>query len=256
MEDYVRQNQRQYEAKLSQLEHDLATFRDVYARELGVIPVQADQLVIKLEEAKARLNPIELIDLWHKQCVQNYSASIPLAVTVRSALTTCSNTAQSNLNSILTNTQNTYNSLKSYYASNLKNSLVDCEKRNSLSQLNYTICITTAMATTNAFTVKTLKAFNTYMQAAKCAADGRITQAWDCAFAAVFSTSSILGESMRLIDDCIANKMACASVACNTGCNNHMIIALRESDFQNTTIVNPFFGLDSKIGCLEVKFKY
>ncbi|XP_064535928.1 uncharacterized protein LOC135426631 [Drosophila montana] len=256
MEDYIAQNQRQYDAKLKMWEDELAIFRKTYTSELRSIAVHADQLEAKLEETKARLNPIELIDSWHKQCVQNYSATIPLIANVRTALSSCANTAQSNLNGILTNSQNTFNNLKNFYNSNLKTLLSDCVKRNPNSQLNYTICVMSAITTTNTHTINNQKNFNTYMQQAKCAADIRTTQTWECAFTTVYSTSSSLGASIRLIDDCIANKLACASVSCASSCTNHMVISFKENDFLNATIKNPFYGLDSKLGCLEMKFKY
>ncbi|KAL7737166.1 hypothetical protein ACLKA6_005364 [Drosophila palustris] len=255
MEDYIRQNNRQYEAKLKKYEDEMATFRDTYGRELRAISVQADQLQIKLEEATERLRPLELIDSWHKQCVQNYTASIPTIATMRTALTSCSTGAQNNLNSHLQNSVNTYNTLKNYYASNVKALFNDCEKRHPASQQNYTDCITAAIATANAYTIANQKNFNTYMQQASCAANTRINQAWECAFTTVHSTITALGVSLRLIDDCIANKLACASVSCTTGCKNHMVISLSENDFLNATINNPFFGLNSKLGCLEMKFK-
>jgi len=146
MEDYIRQNQRQYEARLKKYEDEMATFRETYGRELRAISVQADQLQLKLEEATERLRPLELIDSWHKQCVQNYSASLPTIVAMRTALTACSTGAQNTLNSHLQNAVNTYNSLKSYHANNVKALFTDCEKRHPASQQNYTDCITAAVS--------------------------------------------------------------------------------------------------------------
>ncbi|KAH8384582.1 hypothetical protein KR093_001626, partial [Drosophila rubida] len=275
MDDYIRLNQRQYEDKVKSFEDEIAAFRETYGRELRAISVQADLLQLKLDEATYRLRPIELIDSWHNQCVQNYSATIPTVATVRAALTSCTTAAQSNLNGYLQNAQNTQNSLKSYHTTNLKNLLNDCEKRHPQSQQNYTICVTNAVstklsfiefrslyqlsltqiATANANTVSYQKNFITYMQQANCSANTRITQAWECSFNTVYSTITTLGVATRLIDDCIANRMACASVACTAGCKNHMTVSLTQADFLNTTISNPFIGLSSKLGCLEIKFK-
>ncbi|XP_034477928.1 uncharacterized protein LOC117784330 [Drosophila innubila] len=255
MEDYIRQNQRQYEARLKKYEDEMATFRETYGRELRAISVQADQLQLKLEEATERLRPLELIDSWHRQCVQNYSASLPTIVAMRTALTACSTGAQNNLNGHLQNSVNTYNSLKSYHANNVKALFTDCEKRHPASQQNYTDCITTAIATANTNTIANQKNFNTYMQQSNCAANTRINQAWECAFTTVHSTISTLAVSLRLIDDCIANKLACASVSCTTGCKNHMVIILDDNDFLIPTINNPFYGFNSNLSCLEIKFK-
>ncbi|KAH8300077.1 hypothetical protein KR044_009522, partial [Drosophila immigrans] len=255
MDDYIRLNQRQYEAKSKKFEDEIATFRETYGRELRAISVQADLLQLKLDEATERLRPIELIDSWHNQCVQNYSATIPTVASVRAALTSCTTAAQNNLNGYLQNAQNTYNSYKSYHTNNVKNMLTDCEKKHPASQQNYTNCVTSAIATANVNTIANQKNFITYMEQANCAANTRITQAWECSFTTVHNTISTLGVAVRLIDDCIANKMSCASVSCTTGCKNHMVVSLSEADFLNNTINNPFIGLSSKLGCLEIKFK-
>ncbi|XP_034103035.1 uncharacterized protein LOC117567278 [Drosophila albomicans] len=255
MEDYIRLNQRQYEAKVKKFEVEIATFRETYGRELRAISVQADLLELKLNEATERLRPLELIDSWHNQCVQNYSTTIPTVATVRAALTSCSTAAQSNLNGHLQNAQNTYNNLKSYHTTNVKNMLNDCEKRHPASQGNYTSCVTNAIATANVNTIANQKNFITYMEQAECGAKSRITQAWECSYTTVHNTISSLSIALRLIDDCIANKMSCASVSCTTGCKNRMIVNLSQADFLNTTINNPFIGLSSKLGCLEIKFK-
>lgn len=146
LEDYIVGNQRQYDAKLKQCETELANIRLVYTGSLRAISIQTDQLEVRLTEAKERLTPIELIDSWHKECVQNQSKNIPDIATVRKTLNACASTAESNINSILTNAQNTYNSLKSYYANNLKNLLADCLKRYPDSLTNYTVCIKQAVS--------------------------------------------------------------------------------------------------------------
>lgn len=146
MEDFLRQNQLQYDLVLVDYETKLANFRSNYAGELRAIDVQKDLLQVKLEEASGRLRPIELIDTWHKQCVQNYSASIPTIATVRATLTTCKTSAEQQLNGYLVNCQNTYNSLKNYYNNNFKTMISNCEKNNPISQLNYSICVTNAVS--------------------------------------------------------------------------------------------------------------
>ncbi|XP_017864646.1 PREDICTED: uncharacterized protein LOC108614939 [Drosophila arizonae] len=197
LEDYIIQNQRQNDARLAQIENELDTVRSIFASGLRAISIQGDQMELKLEEVKARLDPIELIDSWHKQCVQNYSGTIP-SITSKLVL---------------------------------------------------------QISTVNTYTISNQKSFNTYMQQAKCAADIRINQAWECAFTSIYNTVSAVSTAVRLIDDCIFNQLACASVTCTTGCSNHMVISLKENDFNNETIKNPFIGLNSKLGCIEMKFK-
>lgn len=107
----------------------------------------------------------------------------------------------------------------------------------------------------NTYTINNQKSFNTYLQQAKCSADIRINQAWECAFTSIYNTVSAVSTAVRLVDDCIFNQLACASVTCTTGCTTHMVISLNENDFQNETIKNPFIGLNSKLGCIEMTFK-
>ncbi|ALC42128.1 CG42807 [Drosophila busckii] len=254
MDDYVRQSQRQYDARLKQMEDELAAFRKTYAKQLESINVDTEQLQLKLEETSARLAPMELIDQWHKQCVQNYSATIPTIYTVRTALTSCKVAAENQINNVLSSATSNYNSLKSYYNNNLQTMLKNCEKQHPTSQVNYTNCVISAIDTTNTYTMNMQKSFNTNMQAAECTADTRVKTAWECAFNTVYSTSSTLGTSLRLIDDCIANRLACASVSCSSRCSNKMALNFASEDFNNSTIRNPFQGLNSQIGCMEVLF--
>lgn len=146
MDDYIRLNQQQFDGVLKEYETILANAKTSYIRELRAIDVQIDLLAVKLEEATERLRPIHLIDSWHKQCVKDNSPDIPLIVTVRTAMSTCSTTALNQLTSYLSNCQSDYNSLKSYYTNTLKNALSNCEKNNSSSQLNYSTCITTTVS--------------------------------------------------------------------------------------------------------------
>lgn len=146
MDDYIRLNQQQYDTVLREYEATLANARENYAKELRAIDVQANLLQVKLEEAAGRLRPLQLIDTWHKQCVQNYSSNIPLISTVRTAMTACSTAAQNNLNSYLAQCQSDYNSLKSYYSNTFKNAINNCEKNNPNSQFNYSTCITTTVS--------------------------------------------------------------------------------------------------------------
>lgn len=274
MDDYIRLNQQQYDAVLREYEGTLANCRSNYAKELRAIDVQADQLQVKLEEAAGRLRPLQLIDTWHKLCVQNYSSNIPLISTMRTAMSACSTAAQNNLNSYLDPCQRDYNSLKSYYTNTFKTAIKNCEKNNPTSQFNYSTCITTVVsrwqhvyfirklnpfnfqiANANKETINSRKNFNTHFQQATCSTELRVTQAWECAFTTVYSTSTTVGTALQLVDDCIANKLACASVSCTSSCANHMILGLSPSDFNNATIKNPFYGLNSNIGCMLMTFK-
>lgn len=142
LDAYILQNQRQYDAKVKSYEDQLANFKTLYSKRLEAINVQADLMQLKLEEASARLDPIALMDVWSKQCVQNYSSSIPTVTAMRAAIVKCPET----INGVLNNVESTYNSLKNYYDKNLKNALAHCKKVYTTALLNYTLCVTNAVS--------------------------------------------------------------------------------------------------------------
>ncbi|BFG04197.1 uncharacterized protein DMAD_03220 [Drosophila madeirensis] len=251
LDDYIEQNQRQYDARIRQCEETLANFRTLFSKRQQLIDVQADLLQQKLEEASARINPLSLIDPWHRQCVQNYSSSIPTIATARSGVANC----QAIISTILNNAESAYNTLKKYYNTNLKNSLADCVKKFPSAQLNYTLCVTNVIAAANAYSISSQNNFNTYVKDADCTADSRIRAAWICSSRQVYSTSAAVETAQRLIDNCIDNQLVCGSVSCSAGCPNVSTISLTEVDFRNETIRNPFRGLSAQAGCREFRFK-
>ncbi|SPP74242.1 uncharacterized protein LOC117579271 [Drosophila guanche] len=251
LDDYIDQNQRQYEAQIRKYEEALANFRTLFSKRQQVIDVQADLLQQKLEEAFVRINPLSLIDPWHKQCVQNYSSSIPTIATVRSRVASCQATISTALNSA----DSVYNTLKKYYNTNLKNSLADCVKKFPSAQLNYTVCVTKVIADANAYSISSQNSFNTHVKDADCTVDSRLRSAWTCSFGQVYSTSAAIENALRLIDNCIDNQLVCGSVSCSSGCPNVSTINLTEADFRNETIRNPFRGLSAQAGCREFRFK-
>ncbi|XP_022224768.2 uncharacterized protein LOC111075642 [Drosophila obscura] len=251
LEDYLGQNQRQYDARVRQYEQDLANFRTLFSKRQELIDLQADFLQLKLEEAAVRIDPLGLIDPWHRQCVQNYSGSIPTIATARSGVTKC----RATINGVLNNAESTYNTLKNYYNVNLKNSLSDCVKNFPNAQLNYTLCVTKAIATTNTVSIANQNNFNIYLKDADCTADARIRAAWTCSTGQVYATGATIETAQRLIDNCIDNQLVCGSASCSAGCPNISFISLTEGDFRNETIRNPFRGLSTQAGCREFRFK-
>ncbi|EDW74988.1 uncharacterized protein Dwil_GK15607 [Drosophila willistoni] len=249
LDEYVTQNIRQYNAKLKQYEVEMANFKTTHAKQLSPINVQADQLELKIEEANSLLIPIELIDQWHRQCVLNYSSSIPAIATLRSSLSACaSNTADS----LMSSPKSTFNTLKSYY-DKLPNSVANCEKTHSNSQTNYTTCVTKLITDANTYTVNNQKTFTSYMESSQCTADSRIVAAWQCSFNIVFNTASILSTALRKIEDCVDNRVWCGSLAAckSPNCNT---VYFNNAVRQNETIRNPLYNPNSTVSCMEIHF--
>ncbi|XP_017003381.2 uncharacterized protein [Drosophila takahashii] len=254
MDLYILQNQRQYDAKLKQIEDQLANFRILFSKRIEALTVQADSMQSKLEQASAQLDPITLIDSWTKQCVQNYSVTIPTISAARTSITNC---AQS-ISGVLNSPESTYNQLNNYYKNNLKNGLAQCLKLHPVAQLNYTLCVTKVIGDANKHTVTTENNFNTYLKSSECTAESRIRSSWQCSFAQVYSITSSVEVALKLIDNCIENRQVCGSITCSTDrptCPNVTNVTLAEINPKNDTILNPFTFVTDNMGCVEFRIR-
>ncbi|KAH8401540.1 hypothetical protein KR009_006325 [Drosophila setifemur] len=251
LDAYIEQNQRQWDAKIRLYEDEMDNFRLLFSKRLEAIDSQADSMELKLNEASARLDPLALISPWTRNCVQNYSSTIPTVNIARAAIVKC----KESISNVLTSVESTSNTLKSYYNVNVKNGLADCVKRFPNAQLNYTICVTKVVGDANKYTVTNQNTFNTNLKNAECTADSRIRSSWQCSFNQVYSYTSTVEVALRLVDDCIANREVCGSEACISGCPNVTNINLADISFSNDTIPNPFRLISKQSECLTFKFK-
>ncbi|XP_017132023.1 uncharacterized protein LOC108149129 [Drosophila elegans] len=250
MDLYLLQNQRQYDAKLKQLEDEMANFKNLFASRIQALNVQADSMQLKLEEATARLDPITLIDSWSKQCVQNYTNTIPTIAVARASITKCAE----NINGVLNNPESAYNSLNSYYKNNLKNGLAQCVKLHPNAHLNYTLCVTKVIGDTNKYTVTSQNNFNNYLKSSECTAESRVRSSWQCAFGQVYSITSTVEVAMRLVDMCLENRVVCGELALNTpSCPNVANVTLADINPRNATISNPFRSVTNSMNCLTFR---
>ncbi|XP_037728471.1 uncharacterized protein LOC119559444 [Drosophila subpulchrella] len=252
MDLYILQNQRQYDAKIKQLEDQLANFRILFNKRIEALTVQADSMQLKLEQASAQLDPITLIDSWSKQCVQNYSGTIPTVSAARTSITNCAE----NINGVLNSPESTYNTLNSYYKNNLKNGLAQCVKLHPTAQLNYTLCVTKVIGDANKYTVTSQNNFNNYLKSSECTAENRVRSSWQCSFGQVYSITSRVEVALQLIDTCIANRLVCGSITCSVdkpSCPNVANVTLAEINPQNDTIRNPFTFVTNSTNCVEFR---
>uniref|UniRef100_A0A6P4FGM1 Uncharacterized protein LOC108051838 n=1 Tax=Drosophila rhopaloa TaxID=1041015 RepID=A0A6P4FGM1_DRORH len=250
MDNYILQNQRQYDAKLKLLEDQLANFRTLFAKRIEALNMQADSMQFKLEEAAARLDPITLIDPWSKQCVQNYSVAIPTIASARSSIIKCAE----NLNGVLNSPESTYNSLNSYYKNNLKNALNQCVKLHPNAHFNYTLCVSKVIGDANKYTVTSQNNFNTYLKSSECTAESRIRTSWQCSFGQVYSITSSVEVAQRLVELCLVNREVCGSVVCSQpSCPNVTNVTLAEINPRKETINNPFTFVTNGMNCLTFR---
>lgn len=139
-DDYVRQNQRQYAANIAWMDMRLADFKACYERELGVLTNQQILLIPKLQEVDNKLYPLEVLDDFHKHCVQKYSWKLAAPSSTQLTITNCVQTAINSFYSYSNQPTNYRNTLNNYYNINLVNALNLCKKNNPIQTQNYTNC--------------------------------------------------------------------------------------------------------------------
>ncbi|KAH8237348.1 hypothetical protein KR038_010188 [Drosophila bunnanda] len=243
LEGYLHENQRQYDDRLKFYEDQLANFRNLFAKQLEPIDVQADSMQLKLEEASDRLGPIAQIDSWTRQCVQNYSSSLPTVSVARKSIANCKGA----ISTILNPAENTLNLLRTQYTKTLVTALGNCVRLYSTNKLNYTNCVTKAIAETNRYSLSNQDTFNANLKTAECSADEKIRTSWQCTFKQVYAMSSDVEVAVRLVDTCIAQQ------ATTTSCP-HVTTIARAEFRDKSTIANPFKAVSAGMNCLEFRF--
>ncbi|EDV56140.2 uncharacterized protein LOC6549607 [Drosophila erecta] len=250
MELYIIQNQRQFDAKIKQLADELANVKNLFQKQLTAIDVQADSMQLKLEQAIVHLDPIILIDSWSKQCVQNYSSSIPTITVARDSIIKC----KESISGIFNAPDNNYNTLNNYYKNNVKNGLAQCLKLHHTAQINYTLCVIKVIDDANKYTISTQNTFHTNLRSSECTADIRIRTSWQCSFGQVYSITTKVEQALQLIYSCISNKIICGSFE-RQDCPYKSYVTLAEINPLNDTILNPFKGVTNDMKCLEFQIK-
>ncbi|XP_020815035.1 uncharacterized protein LOC110189333 [Drosophila serrata] len=249
LEGYIHENQRQYDDRLKLYEDQLANFRNLFAKQLEPIDVQADSMQLKLEEAFDRLGPIAQIDSWTRQCVQNYSSGLPTVSVARKSLANCKGT----IGTILSPAENTLNLLRTQYTKTLVNALASCVKYYSTNKLNYTMCVTNAISDTNRYTITNQNTFNANLKTAECSANEKIRTSWQCTFKEVYAMTSKVEVAVNLVDTCIEQRTICGSSSCLPSCSHVKFIDLAGIR-DNSTIANPFKAVSANMECLEFRF--
>lgn len=145
-EDYILENRRQYNATLQSYLDEINAIKKNLDDELLVLDKQKAALLNSIQETNEKLNPLEVLSLPTKHCVQKYRAELPYANIVKNKIENCITNARSYATNIVISPNNYYNSLNSYYNNDLRSNLNTCAKSHANPSLNYTLCVTTVVS--------------------------------------------------------------------------------------------------------------
>ncbi|XP_037948453.1 uncharacterized protein LOC119679931 isoform X1 [Teleopsis dalmanni] len=225
-------------------------FKSGYEELIWSIGLDALLLELKYREFDNYVRPLQVISDFTKHCVQKFLWQLPNLNTVKTNLNSCVSSASSYIGTIISNAVSTQNTLISYYNSNFKTLLANCKKLEAQSHLNYTICLTEAMATAHNYFMTNRKTLEIRLAEAQCTARNRIRQAVDCRFPHIYSTIEKIGIIKQGIDDCITYKSGFTTPTCS----NYIKLDQSPEFFHNFTIYNPFYGFSNTTKCVQVDF--
>ncbi|XP_065357648.1 uncharacterized protein LOC135951837 [Calliphora vicina] len=249
-DDYINLNRQQFAKTLQDYENQIAKFRQLYEGRVEGININLEMLMNGLVQSEERLNPLEVLNDFSKECVTKYRSSIPTLANTKTSISSCFNTANNQINNLLNSPINTKNSLQNYYTNNFEKELTNCGKNFDNSTANYTICITSVTSTTNTYTINNQKTFDTQMDAASCSSNAHIKRALDCSFIVQNRTISLIAEANTLINKCLLDDNVCKTCNDRFTCSDIYNIPSNEVDYKNATMRNPFFGREYLNDCL------
>ncbi|XP_065357669.1 uncharacterized protein LOC135951858 [Calliphora vicina] len=252
-EEYINLNRQQHVKNIEDYDTQMEIFKQSYASSLDTIKVQQDMLVDVQVQTDDKLNPLEILSDLSKKCVSKYRSSIPTVAATKSAINSCVTTASNQLNSMLSSNLNTRNYLDSYYKNNFEKDIDTCQRTYSSLQLNYTICITNVVTTTNSYTITNQKSFATQMDAAQCSATANIKKALDCSFTVQNKTISSIAEANTLINKCLVGQDDCKQCNQLNTCSEVYYLKRSEVDYNSRTMANPFYGRNDIKDCLKLQ---
>ncbi|CAD6992705.1 unnamed protein product [Ceratitis capitata] len=260
-DDYILENRRQYNATLQAYLDEINGIKKTLEDELEVLEKQEVLLLQTIQETNERVDPLEVLSLPTKYCVQQYRNELPYVNIIKANIESCITSARGYANSIVSTPTNYYNTLNNYYNADLKNGLNACLKAHQNPSLNYTLCVTTVISKANTYTINSRKNFAASIESTHCSLSSRIDVAVSCTYIQYNSVLTSLGATNRLIDDCIngflENKPSCVdnSTVINYGCPHVVYMEVKDGDGNNKTSgSNPLEGVSKNQTCLEIKF--
>ncbi|XP_065356298.1 uncharacterized protein LOC135950695 [Calliphora vicina] len=252
-DEYINLNRQQHVKNIQDYDNQLEIFKQSYASSLNTINIQLDMLVDVQVQTDDKLNPLEILSDLSKKCVSKYRSSIPTVAATKSLINGCVTTANSQLNSMLNSNLNTRNYLDSYYKNNFEKDIATCQRTYGSLPLNYTMCVTNVVTTTNSYTINNQKTFATQMNAAQCSATANIKKALDCSFTAQNKTISSIAEANTLINKCLVGEDDCKQCNLFNNCSDVQYIKSTEVYYNSRTMANPFYGRSDITDCLLLK---
>ncbi|TMW53432.1 hypothetical protein DOY81_001484 [Sarcophaga bullata] len=222
-------------------------FKRRYNERVGTINIQLDLLVNTMEQNEARLYPLELLSDFSRQCVRKQFSYLPTIATTKSAIESCKSAAINDLKNLLSYPLNTRNTLENYYTNIFEENLANCDTKFNIFALNHTLCITNLTASANSHTVSSQKTFALQMDAAECSASRNIKRALHCSFGVFNRTIAQISETNIFINNCLATKSESNCETCDQmhTCSNIYYLNRRDVHYTNSTMPNPFYGLES-----------
>ncbi|KAH8300641.1 hypothetical protein KR018_000926 [Drosophila ironensis] len=252
LDAYIEKIKKQADNKLKMYNDKLDRVRLSFDKHVDGMDWQVKFMQQKLEDAANNLQTISDINPKVKDCVEKYMSYSPKILDANNESVNCK---PASIDNILNIPKANFSSLRTYYDTNLKDSLANCIQKYRESSLNYTNCVLKTVATLETNLARHWREFQKNLDEVKFNAKTRIRTAWQCAFNILHTTSYNLGSSLRLINDCISNERSCGSISCAPRCPHEMQLDIKERDFQRITIKNPFHGADRHLGCMELRFK-
>lgn len=98
-----------------------------------------------------------------------------------------------------------------------------------------------------------IKQFYNQMDAAHCTSKAYVKTALDCSFTAQNRTITTNAEANLMIDRCINGQDDCERCSAGRFCESVYYVPQYQVDYNNTTMLNPFYGRNSTTNCLLIE---
>ncbi|XP_050335730.1 uncharacterized protein LOC126762742 [Bactrocera neohumeralis] len=257
-DDYILENRRQFNATLQGYLDKMSTVTNGLELGLKVLNRQKVLLLKTIQETYEKIDPLELLGLPAKYCVQQYRNELPYEQIVKTNIESCITSARNYASSIISSANTYYNYLKNYYTTTFTPNLNACAKSNSNPSLNYTLCVTSVISTVNSYVHTNRENFEAGLQSAYCSLENRLDVAASCTYTQLNSVLTSVGAATRLIHDCFSDYLESLNDNNNgtisAGCPNVVYVEVKDKDVQSRTINNPLLGLNTTANCVEIRF--
>lgn len=145
-DDYINLNRQQFAKNIQYYDAKMQVFKDHYSQRVDAVNIQLEMVTSTIIQTEERLNPLELLSDFSKQCVLKYRSSIPSVASTKSSITSCAVQATNQVNSLISSPQNTRNSLQNYYTNYFEKEMTNCGKNYNNQTANYTTCVTSVVS--------------------------------------------------------------------------------------------------------------